>query len=148
MRHSWLILFLPVVAFAAPSPTPIPRATLYQPSKAELLQTVDHISALAKDAEAQLAKEKDAHLETANALTDSTKQLVTLQKQVQSQTDKLNSTQDKLDKAEKALSWYRWHWWGSWIVFGLGVIAVGFFAFLKVTGKLAVLGTTVASKVP
>jgi len=39
-------------------------------------------------------------------------------------------------KAEKSLSWYRWHWWGSWIVFGLGVLAVLILAFLKFTGKL------------
>lgn len=40
-------------------------------------------------------------------------------------------------KAEKSLSWYRWHWWGSWIALGLGIVACGVFAFLKFTGRLA-----------
>lgn len=41
-------------------------------------------------------------------------------------------------KAEKALSWYRWRWWGSWIVLGLGVVACGIVGFLKFTGRLAI----------
>lgn len=40
-------------------------------------------------------------------------------------------------KAEESLSWYRWHWWGSWIALGLGVLACGLLAFLKFTGRLA-----------
>lgn len=43
-------------------------------------------------------------------------------------------------KAEKALSWYRWHWWGSWIALGAGILACGVFAFLKFTGRLAIAG--------
>jgi signal transduction protein with GAF and PtsI domain len=42
-------------------------------------------------------------------------------------------------KAENALHWYRWHWWGSWIALGLGVLACVVFALLKATGKLAFL---------
>lgn len=38
---------------------------------------------------------------------------------------------------EKSLSWYRWHWWGSWIALGLGVLACVIVAILKFTGKLA-----------
>lgn len=34
-------------------------------------------------------------------------------------------------KAEKKLSWYRWHFWGSWIALGSGVIACAVAAFLK-----------------
>lgn len=49
-------------------------------------------------------------------------------------------------KAEKALSWYRWHWWGSWIALGLGIVACGIFAFLKFTGRLAFTGAKIASK--
>lgn len=48
--------------------------------------------------------------------------------------------------AEKKLSWYRWHWFGSWIVLGLGVLACGVFAFLKFTGRLAFSGAQIASK--
>ena len=36
---------------------------------------------------------------------------------------------------EKKLSWYRWHWWGSWIALGAGVIACGLLALLKFTGR-------------
>lgn len=51
-------------------------------------------------------------------------------------------------KAEKSLSWYRWHWWGSWIALGLGVLVSGIFAFLKMTGRLAVVAAGVAGKLP
>lgn len=47
---------------------------------------------------------------------------------------------------EKKLSWYRWHWWGSWIALGAGVLACGVFAFLKFTGRLAFTGAQIASK--
>lgn len=40
-------------------------------------------------------------------------------------------------KAEKSLSWYRWHWWGSWIALGAGILLSLIFAFLKFTGRLA-----------
>ena len=33
--------------------------------------------------------------------------------------------------AEKKLSWYRWHWWGSWIVLGAGVVVCVIAAILK-----------------
>lgn len=45
-----------------------------------------------------------------------------------------------LNKANTALNWYRWHWWGSWIALGLGVLACLVFAFLKFTGRLAIAG--------
>lgn len=45
------------------------------------------------------------------------------------------------------ISWYRWHWWGSWIALGAGIIACGFLAFLKFTGKLALVAGEVAAKV-
>lgn len=41
--------------------------------------------------------------------------------------------------SEKKLSWYRWHWWGAWIVFGVGVLACIALAVLKFMGKLAFL---------
>jgi hypothetical protein len=48
---------------------------------------------------------------------------------------------------EKKLSWYRWHWWGSWIALGAGVLACGIFAFLKFTGRLTLSAAQVAAKV-
>lgn len=46
-------------------------------------------------------------------------------------------------KAEKSLSWYRWHWWGSWIAFGAGVVLIIFLGILKLTGRLALTGATI-----
>lgn len=50
----------------------------------------------------------------------------------------------RLVDVEKKLSWYRWHWWGSWIALGVGVIASGVVAFLKFTGRLAITASKVA----
>lgn len=44
---------------------------------------------------------------------------------------------DQRIKDEKALSWYRWHWWGAWIVTGLGVLAFVLLWILKIAGKLS-----------
>lgn len=150
MKAFLLIFLVPLIAFSAPTPTP--EVT---PSNAALRATVVHMQQLAKDQEANLAKEKQGHqaadtsLEaTSKSLADATSANLVLQKQVQIQTDKLNSTQDKLTAADKKLLWYRLHWWGAWLMLGLGVAACIFFAILKVTGKLAVTGAVVASKVP
>lgn len=113
------------------------------PTRADLLKTVQHIQSLAKEQQAALDNEKALHAAVEKALINATNAIAVLQKQVQDQTNKLNSTQDKLDKASKALWWYRLHWWGAWVMLGLGILACGAFAFLKFTGRLAV----VASKI-
>jgi chromosome segregation ATPase len=43
-------------------------------------------------------------------------------------------------KDSAALAWYRRHWWGAWIVSGLGLIVLGLIAFLKFTGRLTLAG--------
>ena len=118
------------------------------PTRTELLQTVQHIERLSSQLQKDLDSEKNAHKQVEDALILGTKQNVTLQNQVNQVTDKLNSVQDQLDKAKKSLSWYRWHWWGSWVIFGLGIVACAIFAFLKFTGRLAIVGAAVAAKVP
>lgn len=50
--------------------------------------------------------------------------------------------------AEQKLSWYRWHFFLGWIILGTGIAACIFVAFLKLTGKLAVAGAAIASKIP
>lgn len=146
MKALIISILIPITSFAAPEPTP---------SNAALRATVVHMQELAKDQQAQLEKEKSAHQQadatleaTSSTLATATQQLIALQKQIQSQTDKLNSTQDKLDKASKALWWYRLHWWGAWVMLGLGVIACGIFAFLKLTGRLALVGAAISTHIP
>jgi hypothetical protein len=58
------------------------------------------------------------------------------------------SETDRANKLDKAVWWYRLHWWGAWIMLGLGILMCLIFAFLKLTGRLAILGTAVASKIP
>ncbi len=118
------------------------------PTRADLLKTVQHIQALAKEQEQALDNEKSSHKAVETALINATNSISLLQKQVQAQTDKLNSTQDKLDKAAKALWWYRLHWWAGWMVFGLGIAACIIFAFLKFTGRLAIAAAPIVAKVP
>lgn len=62
--------------------------------------------------------------------------------------DDASAERDQRIAVEKKLSWYRWHWWGSWIVLGLGVLACGVFAFLKFTGRLALAGAAISAKIP
>lgn len=52
----------------------------------------------------------------------------------------------RANKLDKALWWYRVHWWGAWIMLGLGVAACLFFAFLKFTGRLSLSAAQVAAK--
>ncbi len=118
------------------------------PTRADLLKTVQHIQALSRAQEAVLEQEKAQHNIVTNALASAVGSIGVLQEQVQKQTDKLNATQDKLDKTAKALWWYRLHWWGAWIVFGLGVVACILLAFLKFTGRLAIAAAPIVAKVP
>lgn len=54
--------------------------------------------------------------------------------------DIATNERDSRIKAEKTASWYRWHFWLSWIVLATGLIACGVIAFLKFTGRLAIAG--------
>jgi len=143
MRLSLLVFVLiPSIAFAAPrhhaTPTPTPSPPPEAgPSRQDLLKTVDHIVVLSQDLQRNLENEKAAHEATEIELIKGTKENAELQKRIDTETRDFNTTKDKLASASKKLSWYRWHWWGSWIVFGLGIVAVGFLAFLKFTGRLA-----------
>lgn len=49
--------------------------------------------------------------------------------------DKATEFNHQLVTTEGKLSWYRWHFWLSWIALGAGILACGLFAFIKVTGK-------------
>lgn len=147
----WLTSFS--LLFAAPSPTPfdVSKVDLSKISKADIVKTIQsrdrlHLELQQKfdDQQIHIVTQDKVLVQTASALSNATVQIGVLQKQIQEQTDKLNSTQDKLTKAEKALWWYRLRWWGAWVVFGLGIVACGLLAFLKFTGRLA----AVAAKIP
>jgi hypothetical protein len=144
---AWVIFYNTCIG--APTPTPAP------PSRDALLQTVAHIQRIAHNLEANLEKEKEEHSVTdanlivgAASLDRASKDNAALQKQIQTQTDRLNGLQDKYDKQSKILLWYRLHFYLGWAIFITGVIACVVLFILKVTGRLAILGATVASKIP
>jgi chromosome segregation ATPase len=73
----------------------------------------------ADKAKAQVEKDKTDYFDSAQKLADAASQ-----------------EREKRIKAESSLHWYRMHWWGAWIVFGLGILACIVLAVLKFTGKL------------
>lgn len=74
-------------------------------------------------AKAEVEKDKQAYFNSAQGLADSATQ-----------------ERESRIKAEKVASYYRWHFWLSWIVLGLGILACVFVAFLKFTGRLVIGG--------
>lgn len=50
--------------------------------------------------------------------------------------DKATEERERRIKVEKSLSWYRWHWWLSWAVAGIGVIICIIIAVVKFAAKL------------
>jgi len=103
-------------------------------------ETVTHVAAA-----------KTEHTALAVQLTEATAAKEELSKygpeyvaEVESATEERNKDQIKWAADSKALMWYRLHWWGAWIVAGLGVAACGFLAFLKFTGRLGAALTRAA----
>jgi hypothetical protein len=83
-----LLLFIPCVALASSD----------NPTRAELLQTVQHISQLAKETQAELDAEKNAHAQTQTALNsaqqavkDSASQFDSYQKAAEAEIQKGNN---------------------------------------------------------
>lgn len=126
--------------------------------------SVKEASEMAKHAKAEVAKIKNVPPTVTQEINDLNDRLIAAQQQQQeleqhlAEADKARAEveKDKADyfvkaeklaedatrengkavKAEKSLSWYRWHWWGSWIVLGVGIIACIIFAVIKFAGKL------------
>src|SRR5581483_239750 len=115
-------------------------ASQEKPTPDELLQTVKHIQSLARDVQSDLDKEKEQHALAQKALGEANKRADKL-----AQHDK--EVSDQLNDANKKLWWYRLHWWGSWIVLGIGVLLSIVFAFLKFTGRLSIAAAGVAAKI-
>jgi ABC-type enterochelin transport system substrate-binding protein len=80
--------------------------------------------------------------ETEKHLNDTDARIAELEKEhanyysdAQAIADTATALNARVIELEKKVSWYRWHWWGSWIALGAGVLACGLFAFVKFTGK-------------
>lgn len=99
---------------------------------------VQHLS----DLEAELERaqkqqtELEQHLQEADAAKAQVEQdKAAYYKEAQRLADDATKENSKAVKAEKSLSWYRWHFWASWIVLGAGVIACIVFAVARFAGK-------------
>ncbi len=141
-----------------PTPTPafsISDAELKKISKDQILATVKHMRDLLNEAMATIEHQREQLLGTidslnlANNSTSTALNTITaLTKQVQEVTKHDADETARANKLDKAVWWYRLHWWGAWIMLGLGVLACAVFAFLKLTGRLALAGSAIAAKIP
>jgi chromosome segregation ATPase len=120
---------------------------------AELRTAVDAQQSAEGELSVQLAGaykdhgELRGHLEEANqAKAEALQARTEYQNEAGQLARRATEERDRRISAEKKLSWYRWHWWGSWIALGAGVIACGLFAFLKFTGRLALVTAKTAEK--
>jgi hypothetical protein len=91
-----------------------------------------------------LARQEQVLLESSLAEADKAKAQVEQDKvayfqEAQKLANAATTERDKRIKDEASLHWYRMHWWGAWIVFGLGILACIILAVLKAAGKLTFL---------
>lgn len=97
----------------------------------QLLERIDALeSKLGEASAAQGSLEKDlqeADQAKKQVETDKTEYFAAAQKLA----DSASKERDQRITVEKKLSWYRWHFWLSWIVLGLGVVACIVFALIK-----------------
>jgi hypothetical protein len=141
-----LLSFAPVLGQTpTPAPFTISDAEIKKISREQIVATLKHVLQLYRDALAIIERQKEnlanatnsqtsalnATARSLSAITDLQNQITTLAKHDKQMTNDYNA-------ANKKLWWYRWHWWGAWLVFALGVIACGVLAFLKFTGRLAI----------
>ena len=112
MKSFIVALFLPVTLLASQS----------QPTKEELLATVKHIEALAKETQAELDQEKQAHAQTQASLdaaqkaNDETKlQFQAYQKTAETEIAKGNAAILSLSHVVKKLHTAKWLMSGLWI---------------------------------
>lgn len=136
-------LFLAVAACPVFAQYQVPGdAELQKISRGEIIATVKHLRELAKDQQAIIDDQKrhlsDAAVAQTNALkaqTQSMIQLTSLQNQIDTLAAHDKSVTDKLNAAMKTLWWYRLHWWGAWIMLGIGVLLCIVLAIAKFAGR-------------
>lgn len=122
------VTLLRITVSAAPHPTATPFFDLVGISAEDIRRTEEHRDQLAKALQDELTAEKADHLKISMSLSDATDANLRLQRQV-------NTLQSNYDQARKSLFWYRMHWWGAWIMLGLGVAGCVLFGVLKLASK-------------
>jgi hypothetical protein len=152
---AFLILLVVVAQGQTPTPSPytISDAELAKIPASDIAKTAHHLVELYQDEHKQLL-ELQANLAAATAsitatVSDTTNGLAhvtSLQQGIDVLAAHDKSETDRANKLDKALWWYRLHWWGAWIMLGLGIAACGLLAFLKFTGRLSLSAAKVAAK--
>ena len=133
-----ICFWVPIIATmifvaASPTPKPISDAELKKIPFSDIVKTADHLAELGKEQQATIAQQHTDLMAAQKSIDDLKGQIQTLHNHDADMTNCCNT-------CKKKLWWYRLHWWGSWIVLGLGVVACVVVAILKFTGKLAIAG--------
>lgn len=134
-----------VMVSAGPTPAPftISDDEIKKLSKEEIAQTVKHQGGIISEVKEEnqelrnrlsetVASQNIALVAAGGALNEITK----LNGEIRALADHDASVTEKLNKANKALWWYRLHWWGAWVMLGLGVAACFFFYGAKIMAKI------------
>jgi hypothetical protein len=141
---------------ALPSPTPfsISDEELSKLSWDDIIKTAIHQGELFQEEHAirlDLQKNLDDATQRITAIVDAATgglaHTTTLQQGITVLADHDAKETERANKLDKALWWYRLHWWGAWIMLGLGVLACAVFAFLKFSGRVAITGAKVAAAI-
>lgn len=74
--------------------------------------------------------------EQEKTLTETQAHEIELEGHQQVYQDRAQKLADVATKQSTKLAWYQWHWWGSWIALGIGVLACLAFVVLKFFIKL------------
>lgn len=136
-------------------PYQISDAELNKLSLKDIALTAKHLVKLYQDEHAtRLSLEqniKEATTFIGGAISSTSNGLVhvdSLQDGIQKLADHDKKETERANKLDKALWWYRLHWWGAWVMLGLGVVTCVLFAILKATGKISFNAAQVAAKLP
>jgi len=160
LAFAWLALLLfAAVSRTETTPTPAPYtisdAEVSKLSKEDIAKTAHHLVQMYQD-EHKIRLDLQWNLDDAtskiNIAVGNTTSGLTHVDSLQSGIDQLakhdQAETDRANKLDKAVWWYRLHWWGAWIMLGLGIAMCVLFAILKATGKISFNAAQIASKIP
>lgn len=135
-----IIIFLLVASLQAQ----ISDTELKKLSKDDIIATMKHRQQLDAEVISVLTHQRDFLEQTISANAQALMEAKAAQNEIPKLKNEIEQlkkhdedTTTRLNKANSALNWYRLRWWGSWIVFGLGVIVCILFFALKAAGKIA-----------